>query len=390
VAGQFKQVSAGYNFTCAVKGDATVSCWGDNSSNQAPFVSISPATLPNGVNGAAYSQTVTGSGKKAPYTFKIATGNLPAGLSLSGGGLLSGTPTASGTYLFSIEAVDSSAIPFSGGRDYTLSIKATTTTTITSHTPNPSTTGQAVTVNFTVTAAAGTPTGNVTVSDGTDSCSAAVSAGSCNLAFSTAGDRTLIATYDGDLNFSAGVSAGVSHTVTVLYTLTITKAGTGTGNVTINNGTLSAWVNNVATATYTAIVSVDVSASANSCSVFAGWNGSYIGNVNPYPVTMSGNRDLTATFNLTSKVWNATAGSPFALLQPALNALDVAVPQQEIDAQAFNSGEDVTMNKTVTLKLKGGYDCDFIANTSGGKTGIKSLTINNGTLIIENIGIGGP
>jgi len=52
-----------------------------------------------------------------------------------------------------------------------------------------------------------------------------------------------------------------------------------------------------------------------------------------------------------------------------------------------NSGEDITMNKAVTFTLKGGYDCDFANNISGGKTDIHSLTITGGTVIIENIEI---
>src|SRR5207249_1188761 len=48
---------------------------------------------------------------------------------------------------------------------------ASTTTAITTHTPNPSVVGQGIAVAFTVTSGGGTPTGNVTVSDGTENCS---------------------------------------------------------------------------------------------------------------------------------------------------------------------------------------------------------------------------
>jgi hypothetical protein len=76
--------------------------------------------------------------------------------------------------------------------------------------------------------------------------------------------------------------------------------------------------------------------------------------------------------------------------QFSLPPLIVTLVQQEVRAQAFNSGEDIMMSKAVTLTLKGGYDCDFIGNTSSGKTEIKSLTINNGTLVIDYIDISGP
>jgi uncharacterized delta-60 repeat protein len=97
--------------------------------------------------------------------------------------------------------------------------KADTTTTITSDTPDPSVVAQVVTINFTVAVVApgaGTPTGNVTVSDGVESCSSAIApagTGSCTIALTTVGVRTLTATYDGDGNFNTSTSAGVSHEV---------------------------------------------------------------------------------------------------------------------------------------------------------------------------------
>src|SRR5207245_5759081 len=88
---------------------------------------------------------------------------------------------------------------------------ASTTTAITGHTPNPSAVGQAVAVTFTVTSSGGTPTGNVTVSDGAATCTGTVAAGTCNLTPTTAGAKTLTATYGGDANFGGSTSAGVAQ-----------------------------------------------------------------------------------------------------------------------------------------------------------------------------------
>ena len=55
-----------------------------------------PDPLPNGTVGTAYSYTLTAVGGKPPYTFLIASGSLPAGLSLnSSTGVISGTPISS-------------------------------------------------------------------------------------------------------------------------------------------------------------------------------------------------------------------------------------------------------------------------------------------------------
>src|SRR5207244_9069123 len=97
---------------------------------------------------------------------------------------------------------------------------AGTTTTITDHTPNPSVTGQGLAVTFAVTSTGGTPTGNVTVSDGAAKCVGTVAAGGCTLSPSTAGAKTLIATYAGDGDFAASTSPGVGHTVNAAGTAT--------------------------------------------------------------------------------------------------------------------------------------------------------------------------
>jgi hypothetical protein len=52
---------------------------------------------------------VTASGGTTPYTWSIASGALPPGLSLAAGtGTISGTPTATGTYGFTVQVTDSS------------------------------------------------------------------------------------------------------------------------------------------------------------------------------------------------------------------------------------------------------------------------------------------
>ena len=93
-------------------------------------VTVSPTSVPSGTVAAAYSQTITASGGVAPYSFAVTAGALPAGLTLSSGGVLSGTPTAGGTFNFTITATDSSPFPgpFSGSQAYTLTIAPPTIT----------------------------------------------------------------------------------------------------------------------------------------------------------------------------------------------------------------------------------------------------------------------
>lgn len=64
---------------------------------------------PAGVLGSSYSVQLQGDGgcgPALPYQYKVLNGALPAGLSLSKGGLISGTPTGAGTAVFWIELSD--------------------------------------------------------------------------------------------------------------------------------------------------------------------------------------------------------------------------------------------------------------------------------------------
>jgi probable HAF family extracellular repeat protein len=88
-----------------------------------PTITVSPATLPDGTVGIAYSQTITASGGTAPRTFAVTTGSRPGGLNLANAGTLSGTPTNAGVSGFTITATDANNCI--GQRDYTLTINPT-------------------------------------------------------------------------------------------------------------------------------------------------------------------------------------------------------------------------------------------------------------------------
>lgn len=67
---------------------------------QAPSVIIT--ALPGGKVGEAYSRTLAARGS-VPITWSLESGSLPAGLTLSGN-TISGTPTAAGTFTFTVKA----------------------------------------------------------------------------------------------------------------------------------------------------------------------------------------------------------------------------------------------------------------------------------------------
>jgi hypothetical protein len=73
-----------------------------------PPLSISTTSLPNAAYRNAYSAMLSSSGGQPPYTYSVVVGSLPAGLSLSSSGMITGSTTANpGTYLFTVKATDS-------------------------------------------------------------------------------------------------------------------------------------------------------------------------------------------------------------------------------------------------------------------------------------------
>ncbi|HUR32928.1 MAG TPA: Ig domain-containing protein [Vicinamibacterales bacterium] len=85
-------------------------------------VNVTTASLPSGTIGVAYSQTLTAGGGLAPYGWTLLSGALPAGLALSPGGVISGTPAAIGTASFTVRATDSGSPTRTGDRGLTITV----------------------------------------------------------------------------------------------------------------------------------------------------------------------------------------------------------------------------------------------------------------------------
>ena len=60
--------------------------------------SLSFPAPPAGWTNTVYSDTLTVSGGTGPYAWSVSSGGLPAGISLSANGSLTGTPTVTGTF----------------------------------------------------------------------------------------------------------------------------------------------------------------------------------------------------------------------------------------------------------------------------------------------------
>lgn len=99
------------NFTIAATGTggAGTTTSSTTSYTVAPTPTITTASpLPNGSTTGSYSQTFAATGGSGTgYVWSLFSGSLPNGITLSSGGVLSGTPTQAGNFNFTIEVTDS-------------------------------------------------------------------------------------------------------------------------------------------------------------------------------------------------------------------------------------------------------------------------------------------
>jgi hypothetical protein len=184
-------------------------------------ITVSPSSLPNGTVGSAYSATVSASGGTAPYSYAVTTGALPGGLSLSSGGALSGTPTASGTFNFTVTATDSTSQ--TGSQAYTVTVAAA-----------PIIVQPATLPGATVASAYSQA---ITATGGTGGFSYAVTAGAlpAGLSLSSAGVLSGTPTASGTFTFTVTATDSASQTGSRAYTLTVAQPTVSVAPATLPN-----------------------------------------------------------------------------------------------------------------------------------------------------------
>ncbi|MEG2267091.1 MAG: peptidoglycan DD-metalloendopeptidase family protein, partial [Acinetobacter sp.] len=89
---------------------------------------ITTDSLPNGTVNTSYSTQQFVATGDTPFTWSHIAGNLPTGMSLSGGGLLGGTPTQTGTFTFMVSV--SNGVTPNATKQYTITILAAPTSTM--------------------------------------------------------------------------------------------------------------------------------------------------------------------------------------------------------------------------------------------------------------------
>ncbi len=263
----YTAMSAGFLHVCALKnktgGGSYLDCWSSpagNNRNQAPRLSLAPAAIPPYLpQNRPFSQTLTPSGGAPNYTISANMATLPPGLTLAASevitGLLSGSPTTTGSFnfvLYTYENFANSTLPLElapRGAAYATVVQDPGSTVGIALSPTAAVAGQPVLITASVTKL-GTPALSGTVTIWTDevgsSCTVAVSgnSGQCSLSFEGAGLRTVYAQYNGDSFYTP--SSQNSTTIAISApTITPDITAGNAFNISLNgSGALYGWGKN--------------------------------------------------------------------------------------------------------------------------------------------------
>ncbi|MEM9533172.1 MAG: Ig-like domain repeat protein, partial [Pseudomonadota bacterium] len=371
--------------TASYSGDANYAAGQDTESHQVdqatPTVSIDSDSPDPSAVGEAYTVAVTVSGAGAAPTGSVTVddGSDNCSITLSGGtGSCDLTSTTVGPK--TLTAAYGGDANYTSAQDteaHTVN-QGLPTVTINSDSPDPSLVGQAYTVAVTVAAGGATPTGSVTVDDGDANCSITLASGSgsCGLTSTTAGAKTLTASYGGDGNYTTAQDTE-AHTVNQAtpivsitsdspdpssigqtYTVAVTVNGDGanpTGSVTVDDGDDNC--------------SITLSAGTGSCDLTSTTAGAktltaaYGGDVN---YTSAQDTEAHSVSQATPTV-TITSDSPDPSLVGQTYSVAVTVSGDGVDPTGSVMVDDGADNCSITLAAGAG-SCDLASATAGGKT----------------------
>ena len=267
-------------------------------------LALSPASLPGGTVGAAYSQNVAATGGSGSYAFSVSSGTLPAGLALSTSGLLSGTPIAGGSFSVTIAVADSNNLAITGSQTYSLNIGAPTITLSPSSLPD---TTYGANYSQTLTASGGTPSYSFAVTSGS------LPAG---------------------ISLNSGVLSGTPTPGSFNFTVTATDSSTGTGPYS-SSQPYSLLVNQATPALSLACAEVTYDGNAHSCvgttTGIGGVTVSGTWSYSPASVTAAGSTPVTGTFTSSNSNYAGGTASGTLKIDPATPTLSLACAEVTYD-----------------------------------------------------------
>src|SRR5271170_2728901 len=192
-------------------------------------ISITTSSLPSAKQQTQYSATLTVTGGTAPYAWSMVSGSLPTGLSFASSGAISGMPSQTGSFSFTVKVSDSSSPALTAQEQLSITVSsATNTIQITSSTVPSGKAG--VAYSGTLTATGGTSPYTWTVSSGTLPTGLTLNSASGLIAGTP--------TQSGSFTFSVQVkdSSSPGQTATQSLTITIAAGSLSISTTSLENG----------------------------------------------------------------------------------------------------------------------------------------------------------
>ena len=318
-------------------------------------VVITTASLSNRVVNVAYTATLTASGGTTPYTWSIPSGTLPSGLTLnSNSGIISGTPTATGTFSFVAQVSDAGSPVETTTKPLSITIQpslAITTTSLFDRVVN-------VAYTATLTASGGTTPYTWSISSGTLPSGLTLN--------SNSGIISGTPTATGTFSFVAQVSDAGSPVETTTKPLSITIQP----SLAITTTSLFDRVVNVA---YTATLTASGGTTPYTWSIPSGTLPSGL-TLNSNSGIISGTPTATGTFSFVAQV--SDAGSP---VETTTKPLSITIQPSLAITTTSLFDRVVNVAYTATLTASGG--------TTPYTWSIPSGTLPSGLTLNSNSGI---
>jgi len=322
----------------------------------APLSITTQAPLAGAVVGVAYTQAFAATGGIPPYTWSISAGAAPTGLTLNAStGSLTGTPTAAGTFNFTLQVADSAA--HTATKAFTISMAAALT--ITPTTLPSATVGipysqrlTAGTGTFTWSST-GTLPGGITLNPNTGALSGTPTA-------------------TGTFTFTVSVTGG-GQTATQSFTITVTAALTITTAPTLPNGTVGTAYNQTlalaggtgmftwSVSTGTLPAGITLNASAGSLSGSPSAPGTFTFTVSVTGGGQSATKSLTITVGVPAAPPATITGLPATATPATQPPLGITIP----NAYPLDITGQVTLTFAPDPPSPDGQEVVF---TTGGRT----------------------
>ncbi len=246
---------------------------------------VTTSALPDAIVGVAYNVVLAASGGDGVYDWSLSSGTLPAGLSLSRAGRISGTPTTTETRTFRVEVTSAE---MSGSAQLSIHVAPPPVATVTVS-PNSATIG--IGQQLQLTATTRDKGGNVVSgrpiswsSSSPDNASVSVDG---RVGGVSVGSATITAT-------SEGINGSASIAVVPSYRISLSRNGNGT--VTSSPGGISCGAD--CEAWYASGTTVRLTSTADAGWLFVGWGGACAsaGTAAKCDVDVSSDLAVTATF----------------------------------------------------------------------------------------------